>query len=306
MSAKKTQDILPPPELPRTGVDAHAHLDDDRFSGDLEQVVARAFAAGVAQIVQVFLSPAAWERGRALFAGCPEIYFTLGIHPNEADTYDAAAASDIRAAVKSDPRIRAIGEIGLDYYRDTCPRRIQKEVFAGQLRLARELDLPVVVHCRDAEEDALALLDAEGFTGYPLLWHCFGGDARAARRILAGGRHISLPGPLTYPANRDLRAAVAEIPLDRLMTETDCPYLAPVPLRGRRNEPAWAAYVLAALAEAKDMPPGDVWTACGDNARRFFGIDRPTQAPRPGGAIECCNPGRLSPGGREPAGLTPP
>jgi TatD DNase family protein len=274
MSTKKTQAFYPPPALPRTGVDAHAHLDDKRFSGDLDQVVARASAAGVAQIIQVFLGPDAWEQGRERFTPYPDIYFTLGIHPNEADTYNAAAESGIRAAVKSDPRIRAVGEIGLDYYRDTCSRRVQKEVFTKQLRLARELDLPVVIHCRDAEEDALALLDAEGFAGYPLLWHCFGGDARAARRMLTEGRHISLPGPLTYPANTDLRAAVAEIPPDRLMTETDCPYLAPVPLRGRRNEPAWTAYVLAALAEAKDMPPADLWTVCGDNARRFFGIDR--------------------------------
>ncbi|MDR2604849.1 MAG: TatD family hydrolase [Desulfovibrio sp.] len=274
MSAKKTQEFFPPPVLPRTGVDAHAHLDDNRFREDLEQVVARASAAGVAQIIQVFLGPDAWEQGREIFTAYPDIYFTLGIHPNEADTYDAAAENGIRDAVKSDTRIRAVGEIGLDYYRDTCPRRVQKEVFAKQLRLARELDLPVVIHCRDAEEDTLALLDAEGFAGYPLLWHCFGGDTHAARRILTEGRHISLPGPLTYPANRDLRAAATEIPLNRLMTETDCPYLAPVPLRGRRNEPAWTAYVLAALAEARNMPPADLWTACGDNARRFFGIDR--------------------------------
>jgi TatD DNase family protein len=275
MSKKKTQLFYPPPALPRTGVDAHAHLDDRRFREDLEDVIAGAFAAGVAQIIQVFLSPDAWERDRRLFDPYPEIYFTLGIHPNEAGGYSDAVESGIRAAVKSDSRIRAVGETGLDYYRESCPRRIQKEVFIRQLRLARELDLPVVVHCRDAEEDALAILDDEGFDGYPLLWHCFGGDARSARRILAGGRHISLPGPLTYPANRELRAAVAEIPADRLMIETDCPYLAPVPLRGRRNEPAWSAYVLAALAEARGMPPDELWTACGDNARRFFGIDQP-------------------------------
>jgi TatD DNase family protein len=272
MSAKKKQEFYPPPALPCTGVDAHAHLDDNRFREDLDQVLARASAAGVAQIIQVFLGHDAWEQGREIFAPYPDIYFTLGIHPNEADTYDDAAESGIRAAVKSDPRIRAVGEIGLDYYRDTCPRRVQKEVFARQLRLARALDLPVVIHCRDAEEDTLSLLDAEGFAGYPLLWHCFGGDTRAARRILTEARCISLPGPLTYPANRDLRAAAAEIPLDRLMIETDCPYLAPVPLRGRRNEPAWTAYVLAALAEARNMPPADLWTTCGDNARRFFGI----------------------------------
>ncbi|MDR1946290.1 MAG: TatD family hydrolase [Desulfovibrio sp.] len=273
MSKKKAQAFYPPPELPHTGVDAHAHLDDRRFRDDFGEVVARASAAGVAQIIQVFLSPEAWEEGRALFTPYPQIYFTLGVHPNEADTYGDAAESGIRAAVKSDPRIRAIGEIGLDYYRQSCLPRVQQEVFARQLRLARELDLPVVIHCRDAEEDTLALLEAAGFAGYPTLWHCFGGDADTARRILAGGRHISLPGPLTYPANRELRAAAAEIPLDRLMTETDCPYLAPSPLRGTRNEPANTAYVLGALAEARGMAPGDLWTVCGDNARRFFGID---------------------------------
>jgi TatD DNase family protein len=253
-------------------VDVHAHLDGPRFKEDLEAVLERAFAAGLAQIIQVFLSPLAWAEGRAVFAAHPEVYFTLGVHPTEAQNYGPDTESGIREAVKKDSRIRALGEIGLDYYWKDCPPPLQKEVFVKQLRLARSLDLPLVIHCREAEADALNILESEGFVDYPLLWHCFGGDENFARRILDKGWQMSIPGPVTYPANRTLRAAVASAPLDRLCTETDCPYLAPQPVRGKRNEPAHTAWVIAAMAAARSMSVQDLWTICGDNARRFFAI----------------------------------
>jgi TatD DNase family protein len=131
----------------------------------------------------------------------------------------------------------------------------------------------VVIHCRDAELEALALLEGEGFADYPLLWHCFGGNAHMAERIVRNGWHISVPGPVTFPANKALREAVASIPADRLLVETDCPYLSPEPLRGKRNEPANLGYIIAAMAEVRGVPASELWTLCGDNARRFFRLD---------------------------------
>lgn len=272
MSKKKSQPFYPPPALPRTGVESHAHLNSRQYNLDREDVIARAAAAGVAQIIQVFLSPEAWRSGKVLFDHHPHIYFILGIHPTEAQQFTDDVAEQIGQAVAADSRIRAIGEIGLDFYWKDCPPEIQKEAFAKQLDLARRLSLPVVVHCRDAEADTFAILERRGFAGYPLLWHCFGGNSAMAERIIGNGWHLSVPGPVTFPANTELREAVARIPADRLLVETDCPYLSPMPLRGKRNEPANLGYTIAAMAEARGTTPAELWTACGDNARRFFGI----------------------------------
>lgn len=222
--------------------------------------------------MQVFLSPKAWAEGRGLFAKYPNIFFLLGIHPTEAQLVTPETIQGIRDAVAEDTRIKAIGEIGLDYYWKDCPAEIQKKALSIQLHLARELSLPVVVHCRDAEEETFAVLEAEGFANYNLLWHCFGGDSVMAARIVGNGWHISIPGPITFPANSALREAVASIPADRLLVETDCPYLSPVPLRGKRNEPANLGYTIAAMAEARGVMAEDLWTLCGDNARRFFNL----------------------------------
>lgn len=272
MSKKKSVPFYPPPALPPTGVESHAHLNSRQFALDLEDVLRRAREAGVAQIIQVFLSPEAWAEGKGLFAKHPNVYFLLGIHPTEAERYTPETEMDMRKALAADARIRAIGEIGLDYYWKDCPREIQKKAFVSQLHLARELALPVVVHCRDAEQDTFAALEAGGFAGYPLLWHCFGGDKDMASRIVDNGWHVSVPGPVTFPANRALREAVGVIPADRLLVETDCPYLSPVPLRGKRNEPANLGYTIAAMAEARGVCTDALWTQCGENARRFFSL----------------------------------
>ena len=138
--------------------------------------------------------------------------------------------------------------------------------------MARELDLPVVIHSRQAEEDTVAVLLEMGFRDRPLLWHCFGGDAAMARTLLDNGWHISVPGPATYPKNVALREAVASIPPDRLMLETDCPYLSPQQYRGKRNEPAYLAFTCAGVAELRDEDPAETWAACGANTLRFFGV----------------------------------
>lgn len=271
--SKKNKPVSPPPGLPLTGVESHAHLNGKQFKDDLPEVLRRAREAGVEWLGQVFLHPEAWREGRKLFDEYPWVFFLLGIHPTEAGELNNKVLFDISKAIQEDSRIKAIGEIGLDYYWKDCPPEVQKPVFLSQLGLARQTGLPVVIHSRDAADDTFAILEAEGFKGYDVLWHCFGGDIPMARRIVDNGWMLSIPGPVTFPSNHDLREAVAWAPLDRLMVETDCPYLAPAPLRGKRNEPAYAAYTIEAMARARNMAPADLWSVCGNNAKRFFRLE---------------------------------
>ena len=268
--------------MPRTGADSHAHLDVRHYKDDeVEGVLERAKAAGVASIGNVFLSVEAWETGTSRFAGHPEVFYLLGTHPTDATQYTPGERAAMVRAFRQDNRLRAVGEIGLDFYWKDCPPGIQIPAFIDQLHLARELDLPVVIHCRDAYDETVAILRNEGFHGYPLLWHCFGGTADQARYLVDAGWHLSIPGPVTFPANHELRAALRVIPADRLLSETDCPYLAPMPYRGKRNEPAYTVFTVSAMAEALDVPPHELWTRCGDNARRFFGIAAGLETPCP-------------------------
>ncbi|MBQ4566748.1 MAG: TatD family hydrolase [Desulfovibrio sp.] len=259
--------------LPPGGVDSHAHLDGPDFDSDRPAVLARARAVGLAAIGNVFLGPEDFAARRHCFDAHPEVFFLLGIHPCDGQSCTPAALAAMRAAFQAEPRLRAVGEIGLDYHWQDCPRELQFQAFGEQLELARDLALPVVIHCREAEDDCLTLLEARGFAGYPLLWHCFGGGPELARRIVGNGWHISIPGPVSYPANTALREAVAAIPAERLLLETDAPYLSPVPWRGKRNEPAYTVFTARWMAEARQMPAEDLWLLCGTNARRFFALE---------------------------------
>ena len=258
--------------LPLGGVDSHAHLDGEEFDQDREAVLTRARAVGLSQIGNIFQGPEAFAARRGLFDAHPEVFFVLGVHPCEGQRCTPACLAAMDAAFAAEPRLRAVGEIGLDFHWPDCPREIQLQAFADQLDLARARNLPVVIHCRDAEDEALTLLEARGFAGYPLLWHCFGKGPDLARRLTHNGWHISVPGPITYKANENLRQAVPFIPADRLLLETDAPYLAPHPWRGQRNEPAFTVFTAQALAAARDEDPARLWRRCGDNARRFFGL----------------------------------
>lgn len=279
MGHKKPQRIDPLSlALPFGGVDSHAHLDGPEFDTDRESMLTRARAAGLSHIGNVFLSPQALAERKGLFADHPEVFFLLGIHPCDGASCTPACLDSLEAAFAHEPRLRAVGEIGLDFHWDDCPRELQMAAFAAQLDLARALDKPVVLHCRKAEQECLAILEARGFAGYPLLWHCFGGTVALARRILANGWHISIPGPVTYPANAALREAVAAIPQDRLLLETDAPYLSPVPWRGTRNEPAYTVFTARAAAEARNIAPEKLWLESGRNARRFFSLEDENQA----------------------------
>ncbi len=274
---KKKKNTEPPlsPEslnLPSGGADSHAHLNDQRFAPDLDEVVARARVCGISFIGNVFTSLEEWDEARERLSGYPELFFILGIHPIDADLWSEETGMRLRNIFAATPRLKAVGEIGLDYYWDKQPKELQDRVFRAQLQLARELDLPVVIHCRDAVDDTLAILLAEGFSGRPLLWHCFGQGTELAEKILSHGWHISIPGPVTFSANSALREAVKIIPDNRLHLETDCPYLAPEPWRGRRNEPAFTVFTAETVARLRGQNPAELWVACGDNTRRFFGL----------------------------------
>lgn len=278
MSKKNKAPRLEPETLalPFGGVDSHAHLDLDDFDADRVALLDRARACGVANIGNVFLGPEAYRKNRPHFDARPEVFFLLGIHPGNADTCSDEALADMRRAFAEDQRLKGLGEIGLDYYWDDHPREVQEKAFRAQLQLAAELGLPPVIHCRDkagsqdAFEDTQRMLREEGFCGRDLLWHCFGGDALQAKRVLEHGWHVSIPGPVSYARNESLREAVALIPLERMLIETDCPYLSAEPWRGKRNHPALVGFTAACIAEVKGLTPAQVWLATGDNARRFF------------------------------------
>lgn len=273
--SKKKKTPPPCPEtlgLPLVGVEAHAHLDMEHFDEDRLQVLERARAAGVAAMVNVFMGPEAYHAKVGLFADHPEVFFNLGVHPHEAKDLDDDTLAAMDAIFAVEPRLKALGEIGLDFFYDYSPREAQADAFRRQLALARERDLPVCVHSRDAEAETLALLDAEGWRGRPLLWHCFGGDEHLAREALSRGWTISIPGPVTYPKNEATRRAVAMIPLESMVLETDCPFLTPVPWRGKRNEPALMAFTAQAVAEIKGLDTAEVWRRTGETARRLFAL----------------------------------
>lgn len=282
--SKKNKPPRPEPEtlgLPLAGVDSHAHMDLADFDADREELLDRARACGVARIGNVFLGPEAYLKNRQYFDNRPEVFFILGIHPGNADQCTPEALEAMRRAFGTDARLKALGEIGLDYYWDDHPHELQQRVFRAQLELALELGVPPVIHCRDAVDsqsafaDAVAELEDAGFSGRKLLWHCFGGDAAQARLVLEHGWHVSIPGPVSYGRNESLREAVAMIPLERMLIETDCPYLTAEPWRGKRNHPALVGFTAACVAEVKGLTAEEIWTATGQNARAFFNLSEP-------------------------------
>ncbi len=255
-------------------VDTHAHLMDAAFRDDLAAVLERAHAAGVTTIVCVGYDLASSQAAVALAHEHPGLYATVGVHPN----YLAAAPPDwleqVRALARA-PRVVALGETGLDYYRTYTPQAMQRAGFAAQLALAAELGLPVVVHCRDAEADVLtAITAAPPVAGPRGVLHCFSGSVATMQAAVAAGYYISFAGTLTFKNAAPLRAVARVVPGDRLLVETDAPYLSPVPYRGRRNEPAYVRWTATCLAEVR----GESLAVCAArttaNAGRLFGWAR--------------------------------
>ena len=211
------------------------------------------------------------EAAVALAAAEPDVYAAVGIHPHDASTADAAALGRIAALARA-PKVVAIGELGLDYYRDHSPRTVQRTALVAQLGLARDAGKPVLLHCREAHADLLDICHAEGVAALGGILHCFSGDLEVARRGLDLGLLISIAGPVTYPSARRLGEVVRALPLDRLVVETDCPYLPPQPWRGQRNEPAYLPVTAARVAELLGLPVAAVAAATTENAARLLAL----------------------------------
>ena len=252
--------------------DTHAHLHFPDFAEDLPAVLDRARAAGVTRFLTVGSDVDNSRAGIALAARLPGVWASVGIHPHDAASADASALAELERLAGA-PRVAAIGEIGLDFFRDLSPRPAQEVAFRAQLELARRVGKPVVIHCRDAHAETLDIL-AEGRVGdVGGVMHCFSGDVGIARRCLDLGLAISLAGPVTYPSARALPDVARFVPGDRLVVETDCPYLPPQGHRGQRNEPAYLVLTVARVAALRGEPLVALAERLTANACRLRGVD---------------------------------
>lgn len=256
-------------------IDSHCHIAGEEFIADLAAVVARARAAGVSRALVILAAEddAEFARTETVLHAWPECRFAIGVHPHHAKVFAAnpqAAADKVAERLEALPAARAIGEIGLDYHYDFSPREVQHAVFRAQIRLALGRDLPIVIHTREAEEDTLRILGEEGGARLRGVFHCFTGDSAAAERALATGFYLSIPGVATFPKAETLRQAAALAPEDRLLVETDSPYLAPIPYRGKRNEPAYVAKVVEQLAVVRGVSAATIGEQTDRNFDRLF------------------------------------
>lgn len=257
--------------------DTHCHITDEQFNADRDQVFARMREAGVELAVCVGDGTQPEQPVLSLAAEHPGLYAATGVHPQDALRFGADSEERLRIWMAA-PKAVALGEIGLDYYYDNAPHEVQREVFLRQLLLARELDKPVIMHIRDAHGDALDLLRAHRRELPAGVMHCFSGSVEVAREYLDMGFYISLAGPVTFKNAARLPDVARYVPAGRLLTETDCPYLAPVPMRGKRNEPAYVRHTSAHVAALRGEDPEEFAARCLANGLRLFGID--PSAPR--------------------------
>ena len=256
--------------------DSHCHLDPDSFVDDagVDAAVERARAAGVRRMVTVGAGYGAdtAERAVAVAARHPDVWATVGVHPHDAKDWNP----DLWTAILDlavHPKVVALGEMGLDFHYDNSPRDEQRDVFRWQVRAAIERALPIVVHDRSSLGESLEILVEErAFSGAGVVFHCYSGTVAEMESIVALGGYISIPGIVTFSKADEMRRVARQVPLDRLMVETDSPFLSPVPLRGRRNEPANVVHVANAVAAARGMQPAELARATWDNATRFYRI----------------------------------
>jgi TatD DNase family protein len=258
-------------------VDSHCHLDDERFADDLDAVIERAEAAGVTRMLAIGTGdgPPEIDRAVRIAERYPQVYATIGVHPHDASKVTAQTYDDLRALAGHE-KVVAYGEIGLDYHYDFSPRETQREVFIEQLKLAGEVGLPITIHTREAWEDTMSIL-AEYWTGAGVM-HCFTGDAAQAKEALALGFHLSYGGVLTFKTAENVREAARITPDDRLLVETDAPYLAPIPYRGKRNEPSMMVETARKLAEVRGTTAGELARLTTGNFERL--CLRPPKATR--------------------------
>jgi TatD DNase family protein len=257
-------------------VDSHAHIDGLEFDVDREEVIQRAHAAGVSAILNVGTGDphsGAFERAIELGRSHDAIYTAIGTHPHDARLYDEAAEAKTMTLIQSGERVVAWGEIGLDFHYDNSPRDVQVDVFKRQLRAARDLNLPVIIHTREAETETIDILKSD-YDGAARrgVFHCFSGSEELAKRALEIGFMISFSGIVTFKKAEDLRNIARQVPLDRLLIETDCPYLTPVPHRGKRNEPAYVVEVARCLADLHGLAIEEMAHVTAENFIRFFSL----------------------------------
>lgn len=255
-------------------IDSHAHIDGPEYDADRDAVIQRASDAGVRAILNVGTGDphsGALERAVELAEKHNQIYAAVGTHPHDARLFDDLAAERIKNLIKASSRVIAWGEIGLDYHYDNSPRDVQREVFRRQLQLAREIELPVIIHTREAEDDTIEILRAEWpETGKRGIMHCFSGSLELAKATMELGFLISFAGVVTFKKAEELRAVAAAVPLDKLLIETDCPFLTPIPFRGRRNEPAHVVEVARTLAGLHGTTPEKMGHATTNNFTELF------------------------------------
>ena len=252
-------------------IDSHAHLDYAQLSDDLDGVLARAAEAGVSHIITIGVKLTTSDRPKALAEAHDNIWCSVGIHPHEAGSEPDAANIDAILASADHPKCVAIGEAGLDYFYDYATPKQQEDSFRAQIAVARCLDLPIIVHTRDADSDMAAILENEmGKGAFRGVLHCFSSGAELAERAIDIGFYISFSGILTFNKAEELRAIATNIPEDRILVETDSPYLAPVPYRGRPNEPAYTAHTLEKLATVRGKPLVEMAHITRKNTIRLF------------------------------------
>jgi TatD DNase family protein len=251
--------------------DTHAHLHFPDFAPDLDDVLARARAAGVRRMVTIGTDADTSRAAIAIAERDPDVWASVGLHPHDAEHGDDALFAELERLAAS-PRVVALGEMGLDFFRNLSPRPAQEHALRRQLALARRLRKPALIHCRDAHAETLAILAEERVNEVGGIMHCFSGDVQVVRRCLDLGLWISLAGPVTYPNARALPEVARFVPADRLVVETDCPYLPPQPYRGKRNEPSYLVVTAARVADLRQEPLETLGPLMADNARRLFGL----------------------------------
>lgn len=258
--------------------DTHAHLNDERFSGDVADVIDRAISGGVDKILIAAYDYDSIQKALDLSLQRDNLFSCAGIHPHQASSYDDKAETKIMETVeKNRDKVVAIGEIGLDYHYDFSPRETQKAVFRNQLEIAHELDLPVIIHDRKAHDDCLAIVGEYAkkskLKEKAGVFHCFSGDLNLANKLIEYGFYISFAGPVTFKNAKKVRKTLQGIPLNRLLTETDCPYLAPEPFRGKRNEPLYVKYIAGKMAEVLEVSTDEFNSRTYMNALELFSIN---------------------------------
>jgi len=258
-------------------IDSHSHIYGKEYAEDFNEMMARAKEAGVGTIMAIGADLESSRQACALAAAHDNIYCSVGIHPHDAADVTEENYQEIRELALSSPKVVAIGEIGLDFFRDRSPRLAQEEVFRRFIRMARELSLPVVIHDRDAHDRIMSIMKEERAGDVGGVLHCFSGDLEMAQECIEMGFKISIPGTVTYPSNEALREVVRGVKIENILVETDAPYLTPVPHRGKRNEPAFVRLTAERVAEIKGLSPQDVGRITSFNTRKLFGIEQPAQ-----------------------------